>query len=46
VRHRLLKWWPVLWQQFGITPLDVERLTLIEVVSIEAALEQWAQQNR
>jgi hypothetical protein len=36
----------VLWQQFGIRPMDVEHLTLTETVALEAALAQWERNNR
>jgi hypothetical protein len=36
----------VLWNQFGIRPMDVEQLTLTEVVAVEAALAQWEREKR
>lgn len=39
MRRRLLKWWPALWQTFGVRPSDVDGLTLPEVLAIEHYLE-------
>lgn len=41
-----MRHWPVLWQQFGLRPMDVEHLTLTEAISVEHALEQWSANNR
>lgn len=46
MRHRLLKYWPVLWQSFGVRPMDVADLTLTEVISLEFALEEMARKGR
>jgi len=43
VRHRLLQWWPVLWQTFGVRPADTAGLTLTEVLAIEHYLTTQAQ---
>jgi|TARA_R110000868_G_scaffold142382_2_gene359683 hypothetical protein len=35
VRHRLVRFWPVLWQTFGLRPMDTDALTLGEVLTVE-----------
>ena len=42
MRHRFIEWWPVLWQHFGVRPMDVDTLTLVEVLALEQALVQYA----
>lgn len=46
MRHRLIRFWPVLWQQFGVRPMDIEHLTIVEVVALEGALADWERKNR
>jgi hypothetical protein len=36
----------VLWQQFGIRPMDIDRLTLTEAMSVEHAVIEWAKSQR
>lgn len=35
-----------MWQQFGIRPMDVENLTLPEVIALEGALHDWQRKQR
>lgn len=35
MRHRLVRFWPVLWQTFGLRPCDAADMTLGEVLTIE-----------